>query len=99
MSKNNNKNFAEVEEKILSDREYILGLLKKVIINDNSDFSIVGGTIAKLSEILARQNEQLLNLLKTRMAIKNNSNGDSVDEDLKDLANSIPVQFDQKMPS
>jgi hypothetical protein len=93
------KNFTETETKILHDRDYILGLLKKVTMNDIQEFTAAGSTVAKLLEVLCRQNQQLLDLEKMRMATKGSSNGDSVDEDLKDLANSVPVQFDQRMPS
>ena len=87
-----NKDFAEVEEKILQDREYILGLLKKVNINDNSDFSIVGGTVAKLSEVLCRLNQQMFDLLKARLVTKK-SDTNSIGEDYKELADNVPVQF------
>ncbi len=93
------KNFTETETKILRDREYILGLLKNVKMNDLQEFTAAGATVAKLLEVLCRQNQQLLDLEKVRIATKGNNNDSVVDEDLKDLANSVPVQFDQKMPS
>jgi uncharacterized protein with ATP-grasp and redox domains len=92
------KDFEQIEEKILHDRQYLLDLLKKVVIADNSDFSIVGGTISKISETLARLNEQLFNLEKSRLATKKSDNS-SIDNDYKELADSVPTQFSDRTQS
>jgi len=88
------KNFEQVEEKILNDRQYLLNMLQKVQVNDSAEFSVVGGTVSKISEVLCRMNSMLLEIERARLAIKKS---EPQNEDYTDIANAIPVQFNEKV--